>query len=137
MFLICFRFWSTSGGDLLLGQDIKLPNLLYLWVIYFWIRRIWLFVVIRSVPGSRVMEALPSSPRVGDGLHFYRPWLDLRDSMGRDVPYRRIRSSSELLIVDRILSLEEYEETLPCRIKEVESFQGALVDPEAEIPSVE
>lgn len=93
------------------------------------VRRICLVPVIRSVPASRIAQALPSSRRIGSLLHYYRPRL-LPPSLMRDKKGQMLPSSSEIFVISGIYSLPEYTESLERAIKQAESQAITLVSPE-------
>lgn len=92
------------------------------------LRRIWLVPVIKVVSGERIAKAFPDARRLGNQLHFYRPrlrtWVHRKDGIVTLFP-----SSSELLIIDNIKSLSEYEERLSKSIIAAEQQSTTIISP--------
>lgn len=92
------------------------------------VRRICLVPVIRSVPASRISQALPGSRRIESSRHFYR--RHLHGPRRRDPKEgAMLPSSSELLVIDSIQSRLEYREALEQAIEKAEDLTMTLVSP--------
>jgi hypothetical protein len=89
------------------------------------IRRLWLKPILKSVPDERIARALFNSRRLGSYSHYFLPELSRRHV--RSESDIIIKSSSELLILDKIKSQSEYVETLKQALEEAENNKTTLV----------
>jgi hypothetical protein len=91
------------------------------------VRRVCIVPVLKTVPGSRVEAAMPRLRRIGKSLYYYLP--NLRDSYGKRDKARRLRSSSELLVLHGIKSVPDYEDSLTQAVEHAEADDSTVVVP--------
>jgi hypothetical protein len=92
------------------------------------VRAIWYMPIVGKVPISKVTKRFTQYRKAASILYFYAPELrsEQNDSDQND---SEIISSSEILIVDRILSKSDYTELLSRAINIVEKKQNTLRKP--------
>ena len=90
------------------------------------IRRLWLKPILKSVPDERIARALFNSRRLGAYSLYFLPELSRRNV--RSESEIIIKSSSELLILDKIKSQSDYIETLKQALGEAEGYRTTLVE---------
>lgn len=93
------------------------------------VRRLFIIPILHTVSVSSIAQALPTSRRLGTRLHFYRPYFHKSMGYQQGNKITPIASSSELLIVDGIKSVFEYQEELSQSLGALESETSTIVRP--------
>ena len=89
------------------------------------VRRVYYFPVIASFPRTRIQKSFPSWRWTGDQAHYYLP--EIKRDYHREEKSKQLASSSELLIVDKIISRIDYEEKLTKAIEHLESCRETIM----------
>jgi hypothetical protein len=90
------------------------------------VRRIWLVPVVGSVPSGRITKKFTAARQIGKYLWFYYPTLPFHTSQPKPRPKA---SSSELLVLDDLRSVEDYRDALTQTVEEVERERTTIVMP--------
>lgn len=90
------------------------------------VRRLWILPVVELVPRTRIQKVLPSWSWTGTIHHYY---LNNLEKGYHSKGIKRLPSSSEILILDKIASTTDFIETFEEAMDFIEECENTIIEP--------